>query len=126
MEDPEQFPLPVALRADELDDQDVNALHTRALEMQADQKQEDAPPPKIPMVEDTKERDWIDDIDMDRLARLREEAEAEHRAGLTEPFPAEWEEGPALTEEEFLRLRAEAEASDGACDGREPSPGSAP
>ena len=43
----EQLPLSVAMRADELTEQDFDKLYARALEMQAEQ--EEAPPRKIPM-----------------------------------------------------------------------------
>jgi hypothetical protein len=45
--DREQLPLPVAMRAEELTAQDLDALHARAAEMLAEQ--EETPPRKIPM-----------------------------------------------------------------------------
>ena len=46
----EQLPLPVAMRADELTEQDFETLHKRAVELQAEKKDQTEPvPQKIPM-----------------------------------------------------------------------------
>jgi hypothetical protein len=47
--DIDQIPLPVAMRADELTEQDFEVLYRRALEMQAEISQADQAPRKIPL-----------------------------------------------------------------------------